>query len=198
MRTVSGTLASYLAGSTGIEARILFWLTVRDRGTGAPVTIGFWNGDDDETFTVGGTPRLYYGAGDMALPEPITYTTGLSISTYELNLSPLSENVQDALRLYDPRLAPVEIHRAFFDTQTKVLLEEPMRVFKGQVDQVPIGTPEVNGEASARITMSSSAVFLTKRLTQTKSESMQRLRSNDRFFRWTDISGQVSVSWGSL
>ena len=198
MRTVSGTLSAYLAGATGIEARVLFWITVKDRGTGAPVTIGFWNGDDDQTFTIGGTPRLYYGAGAMSLPDPITYTTGLSVTTYDLNLSPLSEKVQDALRLYDPRLAPVEIHRAFFDTQSKALLEEPTRMFKGQVDAIPIDTPEVNGEASAKISMSSSAVFLTKRLTQKKSEAMQRLRSDDRFFRWTDVSGQISVSWGSL
>lgn len=198
MRSISPTLASYLAGSSGIEARILFWITTKDRTTGAPVTFGFWNGDDDETFTINGVARLYYGAGDMGMPEPMNYSTGLSVSTYSLDLSPLSANVQDALRLYDPRLAPVEIHRAFFNTQTKVLLEEPMRVFKGQVDENPITTPEVNGEASATLVMSSSAVFLTKRLTQTKSEAMQRLRSDDRFFRWTDISGQVSVSWGSL
>lgn len=198
MRTISGTLSTYLSGADGIEARVLFWIAAKNRSTGAAVNFGFWNGDDDQVFTIGGVARTYYGAGDLALPDPITYSAGLSINTYELSLSPLSENVQAALRTYDPRLAPVEIHRAFFNTSTKVLMEEPMRVFKGQVDQVPIGTPEVNGEATAKINMSSSAVFLTKRLTQTKSESMQRLRSDDRFFRWTDISGQVSVSWGSL
>lgn len=177
---------------------MLFWITAKDRSTGVAVNFGFWNGDDDQSFTIGGVARTYYGAGDLALPDPITYSAGLSINTYELSLSPLSAKVQEALRTYDPRLAPVEIHRAFFDTSSKVLKEEPMRVFKGQVDEIPIGTPEVNGEASAKISMSSSAVFLTKRLTQTKSEAMQRLRTDDRFFRWTDISGQVSVSWGSL
>ena len=197
MRTISPALSAYLAGSTGIEARVLFWITAKDRGTGAPVTFGFWNGDDDEVFTINSVARTYHGAGDLALPEPMTFSAGLSISTYELALSPLSADVQSALRTYDPRLAPVEIHRAFFDTTSKVLLEEPTRVFKGQVDEVPIGTPEINGEATAKISMSSSAVFLTRKLTQTKSESMQRLRSDDRFFRWTDITGQVSVSWGS-
>lgn len=198
MRSITPALASYLAGASGIEARILCWITSKNRGTGAPVTFGFWNGDDDETFTINGVARLYYGAGDMGMPEPMTYSAGLSVNTYSLDLSMLSDHVQSALRTHDPRLAPVEIHRAFFNTQTKVLLEEPMRLFKGQVDENPIGTPEVNGEASAALVMSSSAIFLTKRLTQTKSEAMQRLRSNDRFFRWTDISGQVTVSWGSL
>jgi hypothetical protein len=196
MKTISGTLAAYLAGPNGIKARTLFWMTVKDRGTGAPVTFGFWNGDDDATFTIAGVPRLYYGAGDLALPEPLTYQVGMSVNTYSLDLAPLSPDVQSALRTYDPRLAPVEIHRAFFNTSTDVLIEEPMRVFKGQVDEAPIGTPDVNGEATATIRMSSSAVFLTRRLTQTKSESMQRLRSDDRFFRWTDITGQVTVAWG--
>ena len=197
MRTVSGTLSTYLAAETGVKARLLLWLTAKNRSTGAAVSFGFWNGDDDATITISGTPRLYYGAGDLDLPDPLTYSTGLNINTYELDLSILSLNVQAALRTNNPRLAPVEIHRAFFNTASDVLIEEPTQVFKGQVDEAPIGTPEVGGETSCKITMSSSAVFLTRRLTQTKSESMQRLRSDDRFFRWTDISGQVSVSWGS-
>ena len=196
MKTISGTLSAYLATGS-IEARTLFWMTVKDRSTGSPVTFGFWNGDDDQNFTINSVSRLYYGAGAIALPEPLTYQVGLAVGTYSLEIASLSAEVQSALRTYDPRLAPVEIHRAFFNTDSKVLIEEPMRVFKGQIDEAPLGTPELNGTASATITMSSSAVFLTRSLTQTKSESMQRLRSDDRFFRWTDITGQVSVSWGS-
>lgn len=197
MKSISGTLSTYLASPNGISARILLWLSAKDRGTGATVTVGFWNGDDDETFTIGGVSRLYYGAGDLALPEPLTYQVGLSSNTYSIGLASLSPKVQDALRLYDPRMAPVEIHRAFFNPSSGALIEEPMRIFKGQVDENQIGTPEMNGEATATLTMLSSAVFLTRRLTQTKSEATQRLRSDDRFLRWVDVSGSVNVAWGA-
>lgn len=197
MKTLSPTLTAYLAGSTGIEARILLWMTVKDRSTGAAVTFGFWNGDDDQNFTINAVSRLYYGAGPLALPEPITYEVGLQVNAYEMDLSPLSTDVQSAIRTYESRLAPIEIHRAFFDTQSHALIEEPMRIFKGQIEEEPISTPEVNGNPSVKIRMSSSAVFLTKSLTQTKSEAMQRLRSDDRFYRWTDITGQVETSWGT-
>lgn len=197
MKTLSPTLSAYLAGSTGMEARILFWITVKDRTTGTPVTFGFWNGDDDQAFTINGSSRDYIGAGASGAPEPLTYRTGLTVATYSLDISSLAPAVQEAIRDYEPRMAPVEIHRALFDTQSKALLEEPHRLFKGQVDELPVTTPEVDGESTATVVMSSSAVFLTRTLTQTKSEAMQRLRSDDRFFRWTDVSGNVSVSWGS-
>lgn len=197
MRTISPTLSAYLAGDSGLQARVLFWIGAKDRGTGATVNFGFWNGDDDADFTINSVVRTYHGAGDVALPDPITYSAGLQANTYELPLSPLSPAVQDALRTYEPRFAPVEIHRAFFDTVSGALIEEPTRVFKGQVDTVSIGTPAVNGEADGKVVMLSSAVFLTRKLSQTKSEATQRLRSDDRFFKYIDITGQVTVSWGS-
>lgn len=197
MKTISGTLSAYLAGSTGIEARILFWISPKDRTTGATVNFGFWGGDDDMDFTINAVSRTYHGAGALFAPDPLTYQVGLSVNTYGLTVSSLAPEIQDALRAYDPRVAPVEIHRAFFDTQSGALLEEPMRMFKGQVDDILFDTPEIGGGASATINMSSSAIFLTRALSQLKSETMQRDRSNDRFFRWVDVSGNVSVSWGS-
>lgn len=196
MRALSGTLQSYNTAPGGRKFRVLFWITAKDRSTGNPITFGFWNGEDDRNFTIDAVSRLYYGAGNLALPEPVIYSVGLRVSTYTLDLSPLSPEVQAALRTYDARLAPVEIHRAALDPQSDTLIEEPMRILKGIVEEAPIGTPEVGGEATMQVRISTSAVQLTKRLTQTKSDATQSLRSGDRFARYIDVSGQVPVSWG--
>lgn len=197
MRAISGTLQTYLSGVGGRKFRMLFWVTAKDRSTGAPVTFGFWNGDDNQTFTIGGVSRLYYGAGQIALPEPITYQMGLAVNQYTLDLSSLSADVQAAVRTYDARMAPVEIHRAAFNPLTDALIEEPMRVLKGQIEEAPFGTPEVGGEADLKIKISTNSITLTKKLTQTKSAATYELRSADKIGRYADVSGQIPVSWGS-
>jgi hypothetical protein len=197
MRAISGTLQAYLSGPGGRKFRVLFWLTAKDRSTGAAVTFGFWNGDDNQNFTINGVSRLYYGAGQLALPGPITYQTGIAVNVYTLPISPLSSQAISALMTYDARMAPVEIHRAAFDPLTDNLIEEPMRMLKGQIEEAPIITPEIGGQAKCELKIATSAVFLTKRLTQTKSHATQLQRSLDGFNRYGSVSGQVTVLWGA-
>ena len=196
MKSFSGTLTTYLA-TGNLMSRVLFWITAKDRSTGSPVTLGFWNGDDNQNFTINAVARTYYGAGDLANPSsPLVYQVGVKPTDFELVLAPLSQEVADAIRLYDCRMAAVEIHRAFFDPLTGNLVEEPTRVFKGQIEEAPLVTPEVNGTSTCTLKLISSAVNLTRSLVLTQSDTYQQLRSNDRFRRYVDVSGSVDVAWG--
>lgn len=195
MRSFSGTASTYLA--TGqVHARILFWASAKNRGTGATETIGIWNGDQDRAFTIGGASRTYVGAGGLIQIEPMVYGTGLQIRTQQVAFSPLDAEVIDLIRTFEPRLAPVELHRALFDPLTGDLIEEPHRIFKGEIDDLTIGTPEVNGTATCSLTLVTTARTLTKTLAAKRSDAVQRQRSSDRFLRYADVSGAVDVFWG--
>lgn len=197
MKSFSGTLTTYLATGS-LMSRTLIWITAKDRSTGAPVTFGFWNGDDNQDFVINAVSRTYYGAGNLANPSsPIVYQTGVRPTDFELVLTPLTDEVVAAIRQYDSRMAAVEIHRAFFDPLSGVLVEEPMRVFKGQIEEAPVITPEIGGTSTCSLKLISSAVNLTRNIVMTKSDSYQQLRSGDRFRRYMDVSGSIEVKWGS-
>ncbi|MFN4172709.1 MAG: hypothetical protein ACK4GW_13245 [Pseudorhodobacter sp.] len=198
MRAFSTATASYLAQARagGFVARLLFWVAARNRTTGEVETIGIWNGRRDRAFTIGGATRTYKGAGGLLSVDPIVYIKGLGVQMQRARLSPIDEEVELLIRGYDARLAPVEIHRALFDPQSRALVDEPHRVFRGRIDKAPVTVPELGGEMSVEITMASSARDLTRTLALRKSDEAQQLRSGDRFLRYADISGQVQTWWG--
>lgn len=195
MRTFD-TATSTAMSAPGIVARVLVWVRARDRSTGVEATLGLWNGDDTASITVGGVARTYYGAGALLGVDPIVYSAGVQVRMQRVSLSPLSPEVAQAIRGYEPRLAPVEIHRALFDPATMALVAEPHRMFKGWIDDVSITTPEIGGDAMCEVTLASAARALTRTLPLKKSDESQKLRSGDRFRRYADISAAVDVYWG--
>lgn len=193
MRVYDGSTQTYINALDGIVARHLVWFTARNRSTGAAETIGIWNGDDHETFTIG-TSRLYYGAGSLLGIEPITAGVGLTVRVHQIRVSGISPQIEDLLRTYDARLASVEVHRALFNLATNALVGTPYRVMKGWVNGVKL----TSGEASeAVISVASAARALTKPLALYRSDAAMRERSaTDTFRAYADISGQVGVWWG--
>jgi hypothetical protein len=196
MRNYDPVTAAYLTDGRSVVSRVLFWVTAKDRVTGAPESIGFWNGDDDQVFVIGGSPRLYYGAGALLQVPPMIYSEGLSVRVNTLRLSPIAAPVAQAFRQYDGRFAPCELHRALFDPQTNALVAEPHRVFRGWVDEVRIKTPEKNGAADCSVTVASAARALTRSVPMMRSDATQQLRMGDRFRRYIAVSGAVETVWG--
>jgi hypothetical protein len=200
MRTYDAPTLAALQTRAGVIARVLVWATARNRGTGLPETLGLWTGGYDRSFTIGGTPRTYVGAGALTKVSPIVLGTGLTVRMQRLTLSPLSQVVVDLIRTYDARFAPIEIHRALFSTGDGALIAEPHRIYKGFIDEVEIKQGEVmageGGDASCDISVASTARLLTRTLPLKKSDETQKLRSDDRFRRYVDVSGSVEVWWG--
>lgn len=198
MRSFDGATAAHFATASDFDCHILFWMTVRHRTTGAAVNVGLWTGDDVQAFTIDGVARTYQGAGAiMGLPA-LTYESGLSVRNFAFTLAGMAPEVAEALRFYEPRLAPVEVHRALFVPESGALVAAPYRLLSGVVDDVTISTPATGGQGSATVSVASSARRLTQSLPLYKSDEQQRLRGGDRFRRWNDISGSVDVVWGQL
>ena len=197
MRDFGSATLTALQTRTGLVARTLIWVSARNRSTNAVETMGLWTGADHENITIGGVSRLYYGAGNVVDLPQVTMQTGLAVRMHRLGLSPLTPEVMQLIRGYDTRFAPVEIHRALFTIDTRVLVEEPHRVLTGFIDEVDLGTPAAGGTSSCVLGIATSARVLTQSLPLKKSDETQKLRSGDRFRRWTDVSGSVDVWWGA-
>lgn len=198
MRIFDTATATALA-SGAVELHALVWITGRNRATGLPESIGFWSGDDVAEFTIGGQARTYYGAGNALEVDPIILEAGYSARSQRLRLGALTDEVILALRGYDPKFAPVEIHRAVFDPVTVQLVAPPHAVFRGFVDDVSLPRPEVGGVEVADLALVSSAVDGTRGLTLRKSdEALQARWPGDGFRRYISVSAVVPVWWGEL
>lgn len=197
MRDYGAVTNAALTATEGRIARLLVWVTAMNRSTGLPETLGFWNGVDDATFTIGGVSRLYLGGGSMMRLSPLIYRKGLSVQTQELIVSPLAPVVVAAARTYDLRFAPIEIHRALFNIGSPTLVAEPHRMFKGTVDAAPITVPEAGGEAVCTMTLMTTARALTRTIPLFKSDETQQRRGGDRARRYIDTTGVVDTPWGT-
>lgn len=197
MRLLDSTFAAYLAARTGVASRHMVHVIARNRATGAQEALGLWQGDDHLTIAISGSNRTYYGAGGLIGVEPIRAGIGLEVRMLQLALSPLTPEVAQLLRGYDARLAPAEVHRGLLSLETGLLIAEPIRVFRGWVDEVKIRTGEVGGTGEATVTLASAARGLTRALTLTRSDAeMRRRNAGDAFRSYTDIAGEVGVWWG--
>lgn len=185
---------------SGIAPYWLLWISARNRTSGATEATGFWTGADDRTFTVDGQARDYFGAGGLAQIGPITYEAGRQVRMQQVSLAITTPEVEQAIRSYDPRLAPAELHLALFDPDTMALVSIT-RTFSGWVDEAPIRDGAMSdGIAGSvcEVTLASSSRQATRTLATKKSDSAQQRRSGDRGRRWSDISGSVPVWWGEV
>ncbi|MDO5614523.1 MAG: hypothetical protein Q4G14_14945 [Paracoccus sp. (in: a-proteobacteria)] len=195
MRQTDPLKIAHRATRTSIHADILVWISARNRTTGAIETIGLWSGDDHQIFRIDGQDRLYYGAGNLLECEPIQATTGLAVRSYELRLAANSPEMQLAIRGYDPRFAPVEIHRAEYNA-AGALLGAPERLFRGWIDEAPMTTGADGDDDDLRLRVVSEARALTLFSGATKSDAVQSRRGGDRFRRYGSVVEQVEVAWG--
>lgn len=196
-RTFSAPELTYLQNRSGYKAKLLMWVRPRDPATNLRVTMGFWTGEQDATFTIDGSPRVYVGGGRLVGLDAVVMQAGLTVRMQRVTMQPLFAEVAQLLRVYNAWRAPVEIHRALFNTETDVLIAAPHRVWRGVLDAAPIATPEVGGDAASDLTLASATEALTRGLTLTSSDATQSLRGGDRFMRYADVTGQVDVFWGS-
>lgn len=197
MREYDAAELAYLQNRSGYIAKALLWFSARNRSTNAVETLGLWTGDDDQIFNIGGELRTYFGAGQIVGVDPIAMSVGLVVRSQRIRLVSFSSAAQQLLLGYDLGLAPAQIHRAMFYPDTGGLVAEPRRVWKGFVDKAPLPTAEIDGEAPAEVVLVSAARALTRGLTLTLSDKVQKLRGGDRFLKYSTVSGVVRSPWGA-
>lgn len=197
MRDYGTDINSHLATMQGLRVRHLVWIEAKNRETGSPETLGLWNGGAARVFNIGGTDRTYQGAGGLLGLDSIVSNIGLQVRRHTIAISRIPPEVVNLIHLYDARLAPVEAHRVFFDSEKGVQIGDPVRVLKGTIDEMPVPRPPIGGSQTIRMTVASASRSLTRTLTSKKSDEAQRRAfPGDRGREYAGVSGAVRVSWG--
>lgn len=196
MRIYDTATGAYYAARAGTIAHQLVWIEARDRITGDTETVGLWSGEENRQFVIDGEPRTYFGAGGLLKPDPITAAAGLAVRTYQVKLAAIAPEVEDLVKGYETRFAPVAVHRALYYPATRALVGAPHRVFKGFVNDITFPREKRGGLPACKLDLASETRALTRALGATKSDESQQARGGDRIRRFSDISGAVSVYWG--
>lgn len=195
MRKYDAATSGLLAARRGLVPQRLVWIKARNTSTGAVEAVGLCSGVDDLSLVLEGEARSYLAAGTLLQSEPITAAAGLSVRTHQLKLAAAAPEIEALVKGYDTRFAPVEIHRALFDPETRALAGVPHRVFRGLVDTIEFPTDEA---PEVLMGVVSETRVLTRSLAVKKSDESHQARGGDRFRRYATISGAVPVYWGEL
>ncbi len=199
---VDSATAAYLQARRGIIRRNFVWVEAKNRSSGGIETMGLWDGDEVVTATVisgqTGLPvsRVYVGAGSLLNIDSIPLTTDLTVRTVKVSLSQINAAVQQLVRGYDTRRAPIEIHRGFFSIDTNELIAPPIPRFVGWINGNPINTPPVGQSGNIEVSCVSHTRALTFLNPAKRSDEYQQKRSGDRFRRYTDVAGNWQIYWG--
>ena len=197
MRQLDSLSAEYLSTASGVVSRHMVYVTARSHETGAQEALGVWQEDEHQTIAINGVNRTYYGAGAIVGVEPMRAGIGLEVRMLQIVLASITPEVALLLRGYDARLAPAEVHRALLSLQTGQLIAEPIRVFRGWVDEVKLREGAQDGSGTAEVMLASATRSLTRAMALTRSDAeMRRRNSSDGLRSYTDIAGEVGVWWG--
>ncbi|WIY25068.1 hypothetical protein [Parasedimentitalea psychrophila] len=197
MPSIAPAVQQQLAERRGTDAHVLLWITAKNRDTGAPETIGFWTGDDHQEFLIGGEIRSYFGAGDVIDAPPIIASKGFQVRNYRISLPPLVNEVKTLIRQFEPRLAKVEIHSCPLDIDSGNALAEPLRMFKGLLNEAPEELGRKGGQSRTELVLVTSARSLTLALPLKRSNAeLQRRSPSDLGREYSDIVGEWVVPWG--
>lgn len=197
MRALDPAVLTLLQRRQGLLTHIMIWITAKNRTTGEAESIGLWTGADHQEFVIGGQARTYYGAGSMIGMDALTARAGLEVRMHKVTVSALTPEVVTALRVYEPRLAPVQVHELYCDPTTELAVADPVRVFKGVIMEAPITQGADGGESVAEITMASAAWALTNGLTIKRSNGALVARAaGERFREYVDLGRAVETVWG--
>jgi len=179
----------------GTHGHVLLWIVARNRSTGVDEGIGLWSGDDHQEFSIDGATRLYYGAGTVIEVPPVQAAVGLDVRMHRVILPPFMDEVRQALRVYDPRGARVEIHAQPFDLDSNTALGSPVRFIKGTLDTAPEGLERAGSQVELQV--ASAARALTRGLPLHRTQAALAARTPGDLGRaYIDTVGEWSVPWG--
>lgn len=181
----------------GTDGHVLVWIVGKNRSTGEDEAIGFWTGDDHQQFDVRGELRLYYGAGNVIEVPPVKAEIGLGVQNHRIILPPMTDEVRQALRVYEPRQAKCEVHSQPFDIDGTSPLGAPNRMIKGVLNKAPEDIGGKGRNSASILTIVSSARRLTFGVPLKRSSAeLKRRNPDDRGREYSDVAGEWPVFWG--
>jgi hypothetical protein len=190
------------------QGRLVFrdFMTIkaRDRTTGNIVLDNVWSDygnvsaqiiDPDTGLTVS---RDWYGSGTLINIDDIPMTANLQVQSIGISVGQINAHIENLLRGYDLRQAPVEIYRGFFNPSTRVMVAPAEARWLGFVDGVEIDTPSENQYGDGKITSTSNTQEITRANSQTRSDSAQTHRlTGDTFYKDSATVGSWKLWWGN-
>ena len=142
--------------------------------------------------------RDFRGLGQALQIGKIPLTCDLTIRSVDIELPHLDVIVEQLVRTYDVRGAPMQIYRGYFDPATRVLVAAAKPRFVGYVDGAPIVTPKEGGEGSITLHCVSTTRELTRTSSEVRSHESQLARTNgaDDFYQDVGVVGDWDIAWG--
>lgn len=188
--------------SRRVKARDFVWFTVRNRSTGAKHSEGFWNGNHSvdaqvtDIITGNDVVRTFRATSDASTIGDVARTDGLTAESVTIDLPSLDQRVRDLLLGYDPKFAPVQIHRGVFDRDTGNLIGPCFPRFFGEIDDITITTPAVGSVGNVRVTVKNANQEMLKGVYVKKADSEQQRRGGDRFYLNASVVAEIPIFWG--
>lgn len=184
--------------------RTFVYLTARDRDTGDPIPDGYWNDHGVKTVQVlnpetGALEDLqFYGSGGLVSVDEIPRVLNVQVQRINITLTNLAARVNDLLRTYDVKFAPITVYRGLFDPDTREMVSYAYSRFYGFVDECVITTPAAGASGGdAVLTCTSHTQEMSRSNTDTRSSDSQKIRSaTDTFYDRTQVVGTWTMWWG--
>lgn len=204
MKNVSSAFMDALlnARERGLVTRSLVYVTAKDRNTGLPVSLGLWNGGEDIDIDVidgesgAVVTRPYLCGVNLEVPE-IPRVSDMTIQTVDVRFSQIAPAIQQLVRGWDARLAPVEVHQLLLDPQTGQAVAPAEVTFLGIVDGQPVETPAAGNEGAITLKLISAAISMLERTNPLKSSyEGQRRRQDDQWGRYSGVVPLWDFQWG--
>lgn len=187
------------------EHRTFVWIVARNRDTLEDVSDGFWNDHGLKVAEVinpdtgSAEERTFYGSGGLVQVAEIPRQLNVTVQTVSVTLSHMALRVNELLRTYDIKFAPITIFRGIYNPNTMEMVSPAYPRFVGFVDEVVITTPR-QGDNGAHAVLScvSHTQEMIRSNADTRSDASQRLRDpNDAFYQDTDVVGTWQFTWGA-
>jgi hypothetical protein len=202
MRTLPAAILTALADRR-LVARDFLWIVARNRSTGEPEAVGFWSDvgtvdapviDPDTGLDV---VRTFHGSGTLISTDPIPLVSTMEVQNVNVRMSQIDNLVQQAVRDYDCKQAPVQVFRGLFSPESRTLVAPAEPRFVGFVDRIEITTPSENEDGGVLLACASHTQEILRSNPDTRSDASQRQRSStDNFYQDTATVGEWELFWG--
>lgn len=189
--------------SRRLVERELVWVEGRNHTTGEIEAQGFVSDINEMTipvidgFTRETVTRSFTGAGGLISIGDIEAANDNNYRSVEITLSPLNDDVAQAIRGYDPRQCHIQIFSATFNPDTMELLAPAEPIFVGRIDEAPITTGAEGDVSQITLTCRTDAQELDRAPASKRSNENQTLRdATDTFFKYVAIMDGITIPWG--
>lgn len=139
-----------------IIKRDFVWITAKNRDTGDLEHIGLWSGSLPITVPVERPDtgeivnRTYQPIGDRMKIPAIPMEMSLKVRSLTINFSRLSPAVMNAVRVFDARKQPIEIHRGVLDKDSRQLVDPAHCRWDGLINKAPSDRGTIGNDGKPR------------------------------------------------